>query len=335
MVIVFLWLAGCKQSSVFNANETVRSDVRAEAMIVLTNERNRYEAVYTDEIWKVPVGTSGINFEEYLAMQVTAFMQELENIVDLAEEHGIVLDKEEERLVSQAALEYYDSLTSSDISYMGIKKEDVISLYTKYCLANKTVGELTKNIDLEVSDSEARVCEVYEIFVTDRAEAEEAYAQVTEEKADFETVARKYSKKSQIRRQIARGESDEALENVIFALEDGDISPVVETDGGYSVFYSIEDYDEEATLLRKQEISDARKNTAFLMVYEAYQQSHPDRKELALDLESVEFSPKDNVKTDQFFEIYKEYFTMRVPSSGYVRTMLACASHSRVTGLSQ
>lgn len=308
-ICLCLWLAGCKDNSVFTANETVRPDVYAEAMIVLTNERNRYEAVYTDEIWSVPVGTSGMNFEEYLAMQVTAFMQELEHIVDLAEEKGIVLDKEEERLVSQAAAEYYDSLTSSDISYMGIGKDDVTHLYTKYCLANKAVGELTKNIDLEVSDSEARVCEVYEIFATDRAKAEEAYAQVTEEKADFETVARKYSEKSQIRRQIARGESNEELETVIFSLEDGDISPIVKIDGGYAVFYSIEDYNEEATLLRKQEISDARKNTAFLMVYEEYRKNHPERKDLALDLEAVEFSPKDNVATDQFFEIYKKYFS--------------------------
>lgn len=299
-------MAGCSKET-FTKEETAKSDVQAEAMIVLTNERNRYEEVYTDQIWSVPVGTSGMDFEEYLAQQVEDFMYELDHIVNLAEEYGIILNKEEERLVSQAAAEYYDSLTASDRSYMGIEKEDVSRLYGRYCLANKTVDELTRNIDLEVSDSEARVCEVFQIYVTDRSKAEEAYAQVTEQGADFESVARKYSENTQIRRQMARGEQDEALEEAIFALEDGQISSIVEDQGGYSIFYSIEDYDEEATLLRKSEISQARKNTAFLMIYENYMQEHGNQEKLSLNLENIHFSSEDGADTDQFFEIYDKY----------------------------
>lgn len=305
-----LLLAGCSKG-VFTGNESVRSDLRAEAMIVITNERNRYEDVYTDQIWTVPVGASGINFEEYLAEQVGDFMHELDNIVDMASEYGIVLDKEEERLVSQASAAYYDSLTASDLSYMGIQKEDVSRLYTKYCLANKTVGELTQNIDLEVSDSEARVCVVCQIYTEDRARAEEAYTQVTEGKMEFEAAARKYSENSQIRRNIARGEYDEVLDAAVFSLEDGQTSEILADGAGYSIFYSIEDYDEEATLARKQEISAARKNTAFLMLYEKYVEEHPKAKSPALALDDLKFSSKDKVSTDQFFEIYEKYFERR------------------------
>lgn len=309
--VLVVLMTGCSKETI-TKEETVRSDVQAEAMIVLTNERNRYEKVYTDQIWSVPVGTSGMNFEEYLAQQVEDFMYELDHIVNLAEEYGIILDKEEERLVSQASAEYYDSLTASDRSYMGIEKEDVSRLYSRYCLANKAVDELTRNIDLEVSDSEARVCEVLQIYVTDRSKAEEAYKQVTEQEADFESVARKYSENTQIRRQMARGEQDEALEEVVFALEDGQISSIVEDQGGYSIFYSIEDYDEEATLLRKSEISQARKNTAFLMIYEKYMQEYGKKEKSPLNLENIHFSPEDGAETDQFFEIYDKYLKQKV-----------------------
>ncbi|MDO4295972.1 MAG: peptidylprolyl isomerase [bacterium] len=299
-----LFVTGCSRS-VFSGTETANTELAAEARIVLTNERNRYEEVYSSQIWEVPVGTSGMNFREYLALQVTDFMQELENINLLAQEKEIVLDKEDERIISQASAKYYDSLTEADLANMNIDKEDVLRLYTKYHLANKTVDVLTGNIDLEVSDSEARVCEVYQIVLDTKESAEAVYAEACMEGSNFENLAKKYSKSSQISRKIARGACS-AAEAAVFDLEDGEVSPVIETEEGYCVFYSVEDYDEEATLQRKQEISAARKNTAFLMIYDAFLQEQSP-KELQLGLEEVEFSKEDGVQTDCFFEVYQSY----------------------------
>ena len=51
---------------------------------------------------------------------------------------------------------YYNGLTPEDIAYMGIEQEDVLTMYQEYHLANKIVAELTKEMNLEISDSEAQ-----------------------------------------------------------------------------------------------------------------------------------------------------------------------------------
>ena len=45
--VLVVLMTGCSKETI-TKEETVRSDVQAEAMIVLTNERNRYEKVYSD-----------------------------------------------------------------------------------------------------------------------------------------------------------------------------------------------------------------------------------------------------------------------------------------------
>lgn len=50
-------------------------------------------------------------------------------------------------------------------------KQDVYELYEDYHLANKLVDELTGQVDLEISDSEAKVITVQEISVSDEGQA--------------------------------------------------------------------------------------------------------------------------------------------------------------------
>ena len=59
--------------------------------------------------------------------------------------------------IHQLSESYFNSLTSrGSLAYMGITEEDVETMYQQYYIANKTVGQLTEEIDLEVSDSDAK-----------------------------------------------------------------------------------------------------------------------------------------------------------------------------------
>ena len=57
-------------------------------------------------------------------------------------------------------------------------------MYEAYHRANKLVDELTKDVSLEISDSEARVIQVQEIAVSEEAKAQEVYEKVVSEGAD-------------------------------------------------------------------------------------------------------------------------------------------------------
>lgn len=73
---------------------------------------------------------------------------------------------------------------------MGITEEDVETMYQQYYIANKAVGQLTEEIDLEVSDSDAKVIEVLQIQVSDQEAAQKIYERVTDGNEDFQTVAK-------------------------------------------------------------------------------------------------------------------------------------------------
>lgn len=278
-----------------------------QSMIIIATERNRYQQVYTDEIWKVTLD-DGSSFQSYLLEQVQEFLQNLKTMTLLAQDQDITLTSAEKDQIRRLADAYYEGLTEADIAYMGITSDDVLNLYQEYHLANKVVNELTRELDLEVSDSDAKVITIQQIQLADADTAAEVYTQVTAEDSDFAAIAKANSTDSQIERQLGRGEASASLEQAAFALETGDISPVVSSDGSYYIIKCINDYDEAATLERKTWIYNERKNQVFQQIYNQFQVDH----DLAFSDElwqNITFSTSDQSTTTNFFQLYHKEFS--------------------------
>lgn len=282
-----------------------------QSMIIVATERNRYQQVYTDEIWKVTLD-DGSSFQSYLLGQVQEFLQNLKTMTLLAQDQDITLTSAEKDQIRRLADAYYEGLTEADIAYMGITSEDVLNLYQEYHLANKVVNELTRELDLEVSDSDAKVITIQQIQLADADTAAGVYTQVTAEDSDFAAIAKANSTDSQIERQLGRGEASASLEQAAFALETGQISPVISSDGSYYIIKCINDYDEAATLERKTWIYNERKNQVFQQIYNQFQVDH----DLAFSDEiwqNITFSTGDQSTTTNFFQLYHKEFS----SQGY------------------
>lgn len=282
-----------------------------QSMIIVATERNRYQQVYTDEIWKVTLD-DGSSFQSYLLGQVQEFLQNLKTMTLLAQDQDITLTSAEKDQIRRLADAYYEGLTEADIAYMGITPEDILNLYQEYHLANKVVNELTRELDLEVSDSDAKVITIQQIQLADADTAAEVYTQVTAEDSDFAAIAKANSTDSQIERQLGRGEASASLEQAAFALETGQISPVVSSDGSYYIIKCVNDYDEAATLERKTWIYNERKNQVFQQIYNQFQVDH----NLAFSDEiwqNITFSTSDQSTTTNFFQLYHKEFS----SQGY------------------
>ena len=73
-----------------------------------------------------------------------------------------VLDRIEQKGRQEGELEGKKEMAVS-LARMGISIEDVQIMYEEYCLANKMVTETTKDMDLEISDSEAKVIVLQQI----------------------------------------------------------------------------------------------------------------------------------------------------------------------------
>lgn len=81
--IVFV-LSGCKNGFPKMPETRENQDYpKAQAMIVVATERNRYEKTYTDQIWDVTL-ENGQTFETYLLDQVQNFLKDLKTMNLLA-----------------------------------------------------------------------------------------------------------------------------------------------------------------------------------------------------------------------------------------------------------
>lgn len=306
VVVLSIWLGGCaKEVPSISENLEPVIYTQSQMMVIAITERNKYEQVFTDKIWDA-VMENGDTFEDYLLDQVKVFLENMKTMTLLAKDKGIVLSSGEQDRVKRLAKNYYSELTREEIEYLGISEEDVLILYQDYYTANKVVEELTKGMDLEVSDSEAKVISIKQIKTEDREKAETAYRKL-QEGNEFSNVSREVTGVSPEERQIARGEESKAFESEAFALATGEVSSVVESEGFFYIIQCINDYDMEATKERKVQIYKERKNWAFQQIYGQFEMEN----RISISDEAwseISFQEGDEVVTANFFSLYQEEF---------------------------
>ena len=274
---------------------------KAETMMIVTTERLRYEELYTDEIWQTVVDGSGTTFEDTLISQIHDFMKELKTMSRMAEEEHVSLTGKERELAKQAASQYMEALGSAAES-LGIDADTANAFYEDYWKAEKLVETLTESVNLEVSDSEAKVITVDEIVLSDRDTADEVLKKVQAAGSDFVTIAKEASEDQEIEKKIYRGLHGSAYEEAAYALSTGEISDVIEDGGKYYILRSVNDYDEAATKTRKDEMVREKKNEAFYETYAAYAEKvHLSRDDVWKNLKITDGS---KVSAD-FFEIFE------------------------------
>lgn len=306
LTLAVMPLTACKGIPMATEAKEIKAYSKPQAMIIVATERNRYQEAYRSQIWGVKL-PDGESFEKYLLAQVQEFLQEMKRMDLLAKKKGITVTNGEKEELRRLSAEYFKSLTKADVAYMGITQDDVSAVYDAYFLANKVVKELTEAMDLEISDSDAKVIDVDVIALADQSAAQTVLGLVHEEGADFEGIARKYSEDSTIRKQIAKGAMPVEIEKGAFCLAAGEVSPAIESGGKYYVIKCVSDYDEAATQARKERLYLQRKKEAFQKVYDQFNQENPVT--FNQDIwDGLHFSKEDKTTTTNFFELYKKYF---------------------------
>lgn len=281
----------------------------AQAMLIITTEANRYRTVYTDQIWQVQVGEEE-SFQLYLLEQIRTFLKEVKTMNLLADERGIQLTGQEKEQLRQLSSEFYQSLTEADRACIGASEEDVYAMYEAYHRANRLVDEVTKNVDLEISDSEARVMKIQELCLETEESAQEAFHQLSEEGTNFSSVARAIREEGYKEQSVGRGERSAAYETAVFSLEDGQLSqPFADGDSWYLV-KCVDSYDEDATLERKERLALQRKNQAFRRIYDTFAGEHPVEIQGSI-WENVDLTEMGQSTTVDFFERYQEYMSQK------------------------
>lgn len=276
----------------------------AQTMLIIATEANRYRSVYTDEIWNIPVGPEKEEFQSYLLKQIRSFIKEVKTMNLLADERGIRLTGEEQEKLRQLSSEFYQSLTAEDLACTGASEEDVYVMYEAYHRANRLVDQITENVDLEISDSEARVMTVQELKFSSEGEALESFRRLTEEEISFDKEARAVCEDGLKEKLVGRGECSKAYEEAVFSLENDQLSRVFQDGDSWYIVKCVNAYNEGATLERKEKLALQRKNQAFRQIYNRFAQEHPVEIQGNIWEETL-LSDMKGSTTGDFFERYR------------------------------
>ena len=304
-IIIDLNNAG--RNDVFSINGT--DCTKDEARVYLCNYQNIYGSAYGLDLWQYDYSNMDIEvtLEDYVKELTVVELSHVICMNQLAEELEIQLTAEEEKLVSQVTDEYYESLTREELRYMGIDKLELKEIYTRYAIAQKLYNTLTAGVNEEVSDDEARVILIQQIYVKSKD-----VAKVVEQKlrsgSGFDTVASSYSEADVVERHLTRGEYEKVVEDIAFNLDDGEESRMIEAGNGYYFIKCIDKYVEELTETNKDNIILKRRQEQFDNIfYDFIDNSTFELNEKVW--EKVEVDTSGTITTDSFFEVYEKYFT--------------------------
>lgn len=308
IISILILLSSCqgikiKDSKVSSATEFTLG----QSMILVAEEKNKYESRFGSEIWNLKSGSGELNFKDYIVSNVKEFVEKIMTIRLMSDSLGINLNSKDKENIELAANEYMENLNNEDLSFINCSYEDVYNLYNDYRIVNQAISLMTKNSDIELSISEAKVIQVEYMVFDEKERAEEIKKLVQVKNARFSYYASAYSKDSNYSLIIKRGDEMSTLFPEVFYLSTGDISEVLESDGRYYVFKCVNDYLEKETNDRKTEILRGIKNREFNEQYGVFEEDNYVKSNSSY-WNSIDLSKGKNCKIRCFYDIYNKYF---------------------------
>lgn len=297
-----VFTTGLSSSQLFKVGKSVCT--LSEAMVYVMDYQERYESAYGVEMWEHDFG--GVTLEDYVKDSIVSELASMKAITLLADQYEVTLTQQEETKIGQAAEEYYAQLSKEQIDYMDLELADVESLYRDHVLSKRVYEEITKDVNTEVSDDEARIITVQMIRLDSRENAQNVLNKL-EEGRDFASLASAYSKDSQLVYTFGRGEQPAAIEEAAFALETDGVSGIVESEGSYYLIRCTENFDREATEANKTTLVNKRRDESFSQVYEALIADTPSQFNTRA-WNKVHFSDWTGEMPPNFLDIYTNYF---------------------------
>ena len=274
-----------------------------EAKVYLANYQNIYGTAYTIDLWQHDFGDASL-----LDYVKDITLEELTRVYTmdlLAQSQEVTLSEDETAKVAEAAKEYYASLSEDETAYMDVAEADIAEYYTHYALAQKLYHSLTNGVNEEVSDDEARVMEIMQIYVTDEDRAHEVEQKLAQGD-DFASVANNYNELSAIQVTVSRDDLPDEVEEVAFQLDDNAVSGMIAAGNGYYFIKCLNKYNEERTEANKSNIVEKREKEAFDDVYNEFVASLSSR--LNTDLwDGIELTTDGSIQTNSFFAVFEKY----------------------------
>ena len=173
-----------------------------EAKVYLVNYQNIYGTAYGLDLWQHDFGDSSLeNYVKNITMQELARVVCLDQLAK--KKRWNFPKKKMERPLRRQRSTLHRSRRMR-LPIWVFRESDIKEYYEHYALAQKVYHSLTKAVNEEVSDDEARVMEIMQIFVSDESRANEIASRLAQGE-DFATLANNYNELGSIQVNISKG----------------------------------------------------------------------------------------------------------------------------------
>jgi foldase protein PrsA len=258
------------------------------AKLLLAEERNSYSTQYGQDIWNVSI--DGNDLVSEVKKNIKHKLSELVTISLLAKDKNVSLSKSEKENIEKAAKAYVGCLTDEEKESLGVTWQDVNLLY-EYFLFTMKLYEMTSNsVNVEISDEDARVIKIQYCYLkknsviaekettsqNEDAEGSNATAIINKvynelmQGKSISVIAKEYSEIESFECETGRGKFANEFDEVVFELENGEISRIIETKEGYYIVKCLNSYNEEKTNANKIALLEKHKEKAFKEIYEPF-----------------------------------------------------------------
>lgn len=259
-----------------------------EVLFYMYEVKANYEQGLTSDLWNYNIGeneTIGTYAKDKIIEEIT----QVKIICAQAAKQGYELTEEERNEAAVQADAYVTRLSKEDQETYHLTKELVEKIYIEHALAEKTYNIVAGEVDTMISDADAKQISIAGITIITNGEDRNGIAiQMTPEEKEaagkraksllkeakksenFVIFAENNSDDSKVERTFGREDGPTDYVNEAFALKTGEMSGVIEKQNAYYILYCINDYDEESTLKRKEELIKEREIKAFQEAYEKW-----------------------------------------------------------------
>lgn len=241
-----------------------------EALMLYADIRSQYTDLFGESIWNRDI--YGKSFDDYAKEQVRTRLIRVAFMNRLAQERGVVLDRDEKNNVTKAAKEYWEGLSEEGAAKLGVSLADIERMFEKFAIAGRLYSDMTGNLVPEISTDQARVIKI-QYVAADSADTIQKAMEQLESGENFANVARSVNGDSGYEYELRRGEMAAEFEDAAFNLASGETSGIVQANNNYYIIKCISDNDVSKTETNRDAMLQKLKLQGFNQIFEPYEAS--------------------------------------------------------------
>lgn len=266
-----------------------------EVYIYYETIKQYYESMYGDDVWDTSIATTTDVDASVAKLVREAVVDEVVRTKTLARQapdYNISLSDAEKKQVADEAKEIYKGLTDKDIQRMSITEAIIAKTVEQKLLAGYVEAALLEENPIEISDEEARMTTFYDLYfncyekdtsgaivpLSDEMKQQQyenaveacgllttaAVDNAEEKEIKIEDIAKLYKLDESARCTYSPEEINdiygEDICSLLYSMENGTHSTVIETEYGYHIFKMIALTDKNATANKKNQMTKTAKD---------------------------------------------------------------------------